>query len=165
MPERYHQALNSDKTVLHTVSGDFDLANEVMTTDNLFVESTYFTMESKGTIGLDSKVDLDSTIFFSKEFSDALAVSVKELKYAYDAQGRFAFPLTIKGVPPDLAIRPDVSGLMKGAVKNAVIGEGLNRLLGNDDDEEDGAEQTSESGEPENLEETGKKLLRGLLDR
>lgn len=164
VPERFHEAFMSDRTVLNEVRGTFDLANETMTTDDLFVESTYFTMESEGTIGLDSAVDLDCVIYFSKEFSDALAVSVKELQYAYDDQGRFTFPMTVEGVPPDLAIRPDVSALLKGSVKRAIIGEGLDQLLG--EDEEESTEQTGEeSEEPESLEETGKKLLRGILDR
>lgn len=171
VPERYQAALVSDKTHLDEVRGTFDLAGGVMTTDDLYVQSTYFTMESTGTIGLDAAVDLNSIIYFSKEFSDALAVSVKELKYAYDDQGRFTFPLTIKGVAPDFAVRPDVSGLMKGAVKNVIVGEGLKRLLGEDEAAETTTDTTTETSEtpqtteePEDLETTGKKLLRGLLD-
>lgn len=174
VPERYQQALMSDRTVLNEVSGTFHLADEVLTTDDLYVESTYFTMESTGTIGLDSSVDLDAVIYFTKEFSDALAVSVEELQYAYDDQGRFTFPLTIEGVPPDLAVRPDVSSLLKGTVKRAIVGEGLKRLLGDEEEEEAAGEETAEPeapaepeepAEPDSLEDTGRKLLRDLLDR
>lgn len=123
VPERYHEAFASDRTVLNLVTGSFRIADEAAKTDDLHVESTYFTMDGSGVFGMDSSVDVDATIRFTPEFSSALAKSIRELEYIYDEDDRLTFPIHIEGVSPDLDITADLSELMKKGMENAVTNE------------------------------------------
>lgn len=120
VPESLRNFIEKDHTVLQSVTGNFAIAKQQMTTDDLQVQSDFFTMDSKGTIGFDSRLDLDSVIYFTKSFSDGLAAQTKEIRVLFNNEGRLAFPVKISGVPPDLKVVPDVSDLVKRAAEGTV---------------------------------------------
>ena len=84
------------------------------------VVSDFFMFEAKGTIGLDSNLDLASTLRFNPDFSSAMVAEVKELSALLDDQGRLSFPVKIKGIPPKLSTIPDMSGVLGAVVQNEV---------------------------------------------
>ena len=163
VPEGLRGQLDQDYTILERVEGTFAIAGQQMTTSDLAVDGGLFHLEAKGSVGFDAVMDLDATIYFNAEFSAALAEPVPQLKTLYDSEGRFAFPLDIKGPPDNLKVFPDVSELLKNAISGTVrekAGELLNNLLDGDDESED-----SETEEDEPTEEENKPLnrLRRLL--
>lgn len=152
VPENLREFVEKDHTALESVTGTFDIANEQMTTEDLVVESDFFRLDSKGTIGFDQRLDLNSVIYFTKGFSDGLAAQTKELRVLFNEEGRLAFPVKISGVPPDLSVVPDVSDLVKRAATGTVREKAKDVIKG------------IVGGDKETTEEGGEKK-RGLLDR
>ncbi len=134
--------LEKDHTVLESVTANFAIAEETLTTDDLQVVSDFFTLEAVGTIAFDTELDLESTIYFTPEFSAGMVSATSQLSVLLDENGRLAFPVNISGVPPELAVFPDVSKLLEAAVKGTIrekAGEVLDDLLGGN--EETGGEK------------------------
>ena len=137
-------------TVLSEISGTFTLADEQAYSEDMKIVSDFFELNATGTIGLDTRLDLDSIIYFSPEFSAELAAEVKVLDVLLDSKGRLTFPVKISGIPPELTTVPDTSSLLKGAVEKTVRGEvkkQLNKLLKNDGDTPAGAADSTDSPE------------------
>ncbi len=150
VPESLRSFVEKDHTVLQSVTGTFDIADEQMNTEDLKVDSDFFRLESQGTIGFDTRLDLDSVIYFSQGFSEGLAAQTKEIRVLFNQEGRLAFPVKISGVPPDLSIVPDVSELVKRAAEGTVREKAKDVIEGIV-----GGEKETEDGEKK----------RGLLDR
>lgn len=128
VPDSLIAFVEKKHTVLESVSGSFDIAQETLTTQDLIIESDFFRLEGKGTIGFDTDLDLDAVIYFAKNFSDGLAGTTKELRYLFNDEGRLAFPVKISGVPPNLIVVPDVGDLVKRAATGAIKEEGVGRI-------------------------------------
>lgn len=172
VPESLQEFVNKDRTVLESVKATCTVANEQLATEDLVLESDFFRLEGKGTIGFDTDLDLDAVIYFAKDFSDGMASGVKELKYLFNEEGRLAFPVTIKGVPPKLTILPDVGDLVKRAATGAIKEEGVGTLkkeadkllkgvLGGEEDDDAPTDSATEEAAPEEE----KKEEGGLLRR
>lgn len=151
VPEGLRNLVTQPRTALESVTATYTISEEKMHTEDLHIQSDYFELDGKGTIGFDTNLDLDAVIAFNKDFTAGMATMVKELSYISDDQGRLVFPVTIKGIPPDLSVRPDVGDLVKRAATGAVkteatkqiekaiggetgsqVGGVVNRLLGGD---------------------------------
>ncbi len=147
VPEGMRDLITKPHTALESVTATYAIANEQLQTEDLHIQSDYFEMDAKGTIGFDTKLDLAAMIYFNKDFSAGLASMVKEIGVLFDDQGRLAFPVKITGIPPDLKVMPDVGDLVKraatGVVKQEVqkqvekavggeVGGIVNKLLGGD---------------------------------
>ncbi len=128
VPDSLIAFVEKEHTVLESVTGSFDVAQETLTTEDLIIESDFFRLEGKGTIGFDTDLDLDAVIYFAKNFSDGLAGTTKELRYLFNDEGRLAFPVKISGVPPKLMVVPDVGDLVKRAATGAIKEEGVGRI-------------------------------------
>ena len=120
VPENLQAFLEKQHTVLESVSAQFVMADEQLQTDNLQVVSDFFTLDAKGTIGFDTNLNLDAIIYFNEAFSAGMVSSTKELDVLLDDQGRMAFPVKITGVPPELSVKPDISGILQNAVQKTV---------------------------------------------
>ncbi|MFP6583517.1 MAG: AsmA family protein [Candidatus Hydrogenedentota bacterium] len=133
VPDGLMTYLNQPHTVLQEVSGTFALYDELIHTEDMKVVSDFFMFEAVGTIGLDTNLDLDSTLRFHPDFSADMVGEVKELSALLDDQGRLSFPVKITGIPPELSTVPDVSGVLGAVVQNEAeklleerLGEELN---------------------------------------
>ena len=129
VPAELNTFLENKDTVLSEISGTFTIKDEKAHSNDMKIVSDFFTLNAQGTIGFDTRLDLDSTIHFSPEFSAELVDEVKELEFLLDGQGRLTFPVKITGIAPELTTVPDTSEMVKGAVKKTVIKE-VNKLIG-----------------------------------
>ncbi len=146
VPERLRGQLDRDYTILERVEGTFAVAENTLTTNDLAVVGGLFSLDARGRVGFDAVMDLNATIYFNADFSDALAESVDQLRTLYDDEGRLVIPLNIKGDPANLKVFPDVPELLKNAVKGTVkkkVNELLDSVLKGDDSEEGGSEESS----------------------
>ncbi len=137
VPESLRAFLEKDHTVLDSVTGNFVIAEETLTTEDLQVVSDFFTLDAVGTIGFDTELNLESTIYFTPEFSAGMVNTTSQLSVLLDENGRLAFPVRVSGVPPELAVFPDVSKLLEKAVKGTIrekAGEVLDNLLGGNEE-------------------------------
>ena len=133
VPESLRAFLEKDHTVLESVTATFAIAKETLTTEDLQVVSDFFTLEAVGTIGFDTRLDLDCTIYFTPEFSAGMVSTTSALSVLLDENGRLAFPVKVSGIAPELAVFPDVSKLLERAVKGTIrekAGKVLDGLLG-----------------------------------
>ena len=128
VPPAYQGVLNSPDTPIRKLSGNFALNNGSLLTKDLHIDSDIFSIDVDGTITLDSVLNLHATIFFTKDFSDALAKSIPKLNKVYAADGRLTFPLTIQGKPDALVIVPNLDKLIELAGKR-VLKDGADQLL------------------------------------
>ena len=149
VPAAYQGVLNSPDTPIRKLEGSFTLKNSILNTKDLHIESDIFSIDVDGTITLESNLDLNTTIFFTKEFSEALAKSIPALKKVYASDGRLTFPLAIQGKSPALVIIPNLKKLIDLAGKKA-LKEGADQLL------DQALKKTPGAGE-------AKKALEGLL--
>lgn len=82
--------------------------------DDIEIQSELFSLKGTGEASLlDGFVRLDSTLRFSRAFSESLAAKVKEAKRVLDAEGTLAVPLAITGVPPKVVVVPDIKRLVE----------------------------------------------------
>jgi len=147
VPEGLRKLVTEPHTALESVTATYVVGDEKLATEDLHIQSDFFELNGKGTIGFDTNLDLDAVIAFNKDFTAGMTTMLKEISYICDDQGRLTFPVTIEGIPPDLKIRPDVGDLVKRAatgvvkteatkqIEKAVGGEAggiVNRLLGGD---------------------------------
>lgn len=128
VPPAYKSVLTSQDTPIRKLQGTFALKNGVLTTSNLHIESDVFWIDVDGTITLDSNLDLNTTIFFTKEFSEALASTTPGLKKIFAADGRLTFPLAVKGKSPAIIVVPNLKKLIDIAGKR-VLKDGAEQLL------------------------------------
>ncbi|MFC1735915.1 AsmA-like C-terminal region-containing protein, partial [Candidatus Hydrogenedentota bacterium] len=118
-----------DLTVVKRLAGTFDLSNGAATTSNLFLESTDFSLKSAGRIAYDANLKLDSTMFFTPEFSKDLVKKKEDLKYLLNEKDRLVFPLTISGQLPKPLVVPNLKGLVKTGAKNVIKREVTDLIL------------------------------------
>ena len=137
VPEDQKQAVTSKNTEIQSLTGNFNLANANLSTNNLVAISPIFRLESRGKVGFDKSVDLGSKILFSPEFSEAMADKTKELSKILDSQGRLPIPLRLSGKVPAVLVYPDLTELLKQAAEAAIrdkagdlIGDVLGDKLG-----------------------------------
>ncbi len=114
-PADQQAVLASKNTAIQSLSGDFVIGGAALTTENLKMLSSIFSLDSDGRVGFDSSLNLNATISFSKAFSAGLASRTKEIKKVLDANGQLVVPLTLKGTPPKVLILPNVEKLLQGA--------------------------------------------------
>ena len=144
----YERHLSSKDTVITSLTGDFTINSGWAETHNLTVVSELFTLTGSGRASFASDLDLDATLTFNRELSQAMTGRAKELRAVLAADGTLSVPLTVDGRPPHVAVRPDLERLIAGSTKNVLegpVGKALGKAL--------------------NGEKTGDKLLDRLLGR
>lgn len=177
VPEELRHYLTDPHTALEEVSGTFDLHDELLHTEDLKVISDYFNFTAKGTIGLDTNLDLDSVVSFHQDFSSRMVKEVKELSALVDGDGRLSFPVQITGIPPELDTKPKMDSILQDVVKNKVrqeiedqvsdqigdqVGGIVNQLLGGSgENSPSGNESSSESSSSSSLDSAIGGLLGG----
>ncbi len=128
VPEGMRDLITKPHTALESVTATYVIANEQLKTEDLHIQSDYFELDAKGTIGFDTHLDLAANIYFNKDFSAGMASMVKEIGVLFDDQGRLAFPVKITGIPPDLKVMPDVGDLVKRAATGIIKQEATKQL-------------------------------------
>src|SRR5690606_13060710 len=90
--ERGKKALEGDTTPLESLSGTFNMANGVITTDDLNINSLIFELRGKGTLTTDAEVNMNTALLFAADFSANMADKARELKAILNEQGRLEVP-------------------------------------------------------------------------
>jgi hypothetical protein len=148
-PPSDRAALEAAETPIRSLSGNFSIANAALSTRDFKLLSSLFSLGADGTIGFDTKVDLNAQVAFNETLSAALVQKTKELKALQNAQGQLVIPLMLQGTPPKLLVLPDIQRLTELAAQ-AAVKEGAGKLL----------DKVLKGG---NKEQGGKKGLGGLL--
>lgn len=132
-PASGSEAVQKDATVIRSMSGSFTLGGARMRTSDLKLVSDVFDLEGEGSIGFDSSVDMNATIYFNPAFSAQLALKTKELNRILDKNGRLVLPLTLQGTPPSIIVVPNLKKLLEVGATNLLkdeAGKAIDRALG-----------------------------------
>lgn len=143
VPSEYDDEVSSQRTPIKEFSADFDLSQANLSTANLKLLSTIFSLDASGKVSFDMDLNLKSTIYFAAPFSQALTHGVKELAILLDQDKRLVLPLQVDGKVPQIIVLPDLSKLLKRGAQNLIrdkAGDILDRALGG------GAKEGSKKG-------------------
>ncbi len=132
VPPADRPLLDSPDTPINNLTGNLSISQGSIRTSDLKMESSIFSLEAQGSVGFDSSLDLNATIYFSKDFSTRLCLSNSNLKNLLDKDSRLVFPLTLKGKAPHLLIVPNITKLLETGAGRALqkkAGETLDKVL------------------------------------
>jgi len=153
-----HPSLFKDRdTELNQASLSFVLQGPRMTTHDLTVASSDYTMLGDGWLDMDKNIDLAAHILMSKEFSSDLRADRKNVVYLEDQDGQIDIPVIIRGALPKPSIQPNIQALAQRAASQALQKRGsklLDKFLG-----KGGDSQPSGGAKPVNPLDQLKKLF------
>ena len=148
--------------------------------DDFQLMAEKFTLASHGQVGFDQVVDLQAELKFTKEMSEELIESAKDMEALADENREIHFPVNISGQLPSLNYVPDIAYISKLLIVNKGGGE-LQKVLeknpeakrildiftGGEKDPNQGQENVQpggeSSGQTDEQPTQGQKLLKGLL--
>ena len=137
-------------TVFSLIEADVAVNNGVITVQRFLLESHHFQAAGGGTIGFDQKLNLAVTLNLSQDLSKTIAGVSPVAKFAMQ-EGKLALPLTIEGT-----IQAPSYGLnLKGVAAN--VQEQVKQKV---EEMVDGL--LKGTMKPEDLQQQGQKLLKGL---
>lgn len=134
VPANYKPLLESSDTPIEDLRGAFNLTGMTLSMNDMNVRSDIFELKSNGSAAMGGDMDLDSTISFTYDFSQALTHSAKEIKSILSSDGRLVLPLNIRGTPPLLIVTPNVEEVLTLAAKRIgkdKAADAIDRALGN----------------------------------
>ena len=111
---------SGENTEIQSCRGNFVIANGSVTTRDLKLVSPAYNLDADGRIGMDASLDLNATISFAPDISEAIVQRVKELNNALDAGRRLNIPLTLKGQAPKIVVLPNTKKLLELGAKAAI---------------------------------------------
>ncbi len=133
VPPSLQDEITADSTVIKSITSNVSVSAGAMSTRDLYLTSNLFELDGQGQVDFDANLHMRSSIFFNKDFSQALANRTKELRTLFDESERLVIPLELKGHLPKVAVLPDTSKLVRLGAKNLVkekAGKLLEKVLG-----------------------------------
>lgn len=129
---KFQKHMSSRDTAIESLTGDFTIDAGWIKTHNLSVVSELFTLTGSGRVSFQTDLDLDTTITFNPELSRVMIGKAKELRPVLNNDGTLTVPVLVKGRPPNIDARPDLTRLLAGSTKNVLegtVGEALGKAL------------------------------------
>lgn len=130
--ERHPELFKNPDTDLKSASLSLRLEGARISSRDINVESTDYTITGEGWFDMDRNIDLAAQLMLSREFSGELRAEKKNVVYLMNPQGQVTIPLVIRGALPKPSVLPDVQSLIQRAAAHAVEKQGeqlLERLL------------------------------------
>jgi hypothetical protein len=159
---RHPELFETGDTRFEKLGGSVQIADGVARSDDVTLAARDYAMLGKGSYSLDNELDCNATLVASKALSDDVIADVREAKYIADAQGRIEIPFRLTGALPHVKPKPDTEFIAR-ALGRAVVGKGLDKLLGKEKPLPPGVTPTPDLKHPER--ELLKKGLEGLFGR
>lgn len=119
---KFQKHMSSKDTTIESLTGDFTIDAGWIKTNNLSVVSELFRLTGSGRVSFQSDLDLDTTITFNPELSRVMIGRAKELRPVLNNDGTLTVPVFVKGRPPNIDARPDLTRLLAGSTKNVLEG-------------------------------------------
>ncbi|MEZ4753972.1 MAG: AsmA family protein [Bdellovibrionota bacterium] len=131
VPEEHKAEIISENTAIESLTANFTIANQALSTNNLNILSTIFSLKGQGFISFKGAIKLDAQLVFNKAFSTGIADKIKEAKYLLNENGEILVPLSLHGIAPDLRVLPDLKTLAKMGLTQG-IADKASKLLGDE---------------------------------
>lgn len=170
--QKYPSLFSESDTVFEALGGKMNIAGAVVNLKDLELAARDYRLSGAGTVGFDKQVDIGTTFTASQALTGDLLGSVKEVKYLLDGSARFALPVRLVGVLPEVRVRPDTSFIaqkLSGALVSEGLDKGLDALFGKKKGEKAASSPEPQSGEPApkqpaKPEDAGREMLRKGLE-
>ncbi|MET0151995.1 MAG: AsmA-like C-terminal region-containing protein [Candidatus Binatia bacterium] len=159
---KHRELFETGDTKFDKMGGSVVIADGVARTDDLTITARDYAMLGKGTYSLDNQLDFNATFVASRELSDDVVADVRETKYLTNTQGKIEIPFRLTGALPRVKAKPD-SEFIVNALSRALVGKGLEKLLGKGKPLPPGVTPTPDTKHPER--ELLRKGLEGLFGR
>jgi hypothetical protein len=158
VPASFTKYLDKPDTDIKELRADYSLQSGVVTLRSFSLISDIFSIDGNGSVTFSGDLNLNTTIYFTKEFSQALAQQARDTKKLLAADGRLIIPLTIQGRWPALLLTPNLGKIIETGAARELQEKALSAIdkaLGGKKGRESAGPST---GRPSNL----GKALRGL---
>jgi hypothetical protein len=140
VPKEFERFLSSPDTEIRELTTSFTILNGSISFSNIALTSDIFSLAGNGTVSPDGALSLNTTFFFTREFSEALTQRNKKSKALLAADGRLIVPLAIRGKAPTIGIYPDLAKIIETGAAKALQDKAvsaLERALGNSGKKDD----------------------------
>jgi len=119
MKDKYPQVFKTQDTEFEEFRSSFVIENGKMETNDLKIRSKDYSINGTGWINFDGKVDLQSQLILSKDFSDDLETDIPDIKYLKN-DSRIEIPFRITGTLPSARAKPDIPYLAKQVQRTGI---------------------------------------------
>lgn len=128
--ERHPELFQDHDTELEAAGLTFQIGGPRITTHDLTVQSTDYTVLGDGWFDLDRKVDMGTRLLLSRSFSSELQSYRKNVVYLVNRDGQVEIPVRVIGELPKPKVVPDVQELAQRAASHVVEQQGRKFLGG-----------------------------------
>lgn len=135
-PEELRGEIEGEDTPIRSLEALYTIKDSALNLNKLSLESTIFSLNGTGTIGFNSKINLNVQFVFNEKFSESLVAKAKEAKRLIGKDGRLSLPIQIIGTAPKLIAIPDLKELVKQGATREIekkieekAGQLLNKLF------------------------------------
>jgi hypothetical protein len=127
--KKFPALFGTEDTVFEQCGGSVRIGDGRVATDDLLLRARDYDVRGRGWFSFENQVDFTATLVASQALSTEVIGEVAPTKFLANPAGRLEIPFRFAGVLPKVRPQPDASVLAR-VVEGALVGEGLDRLLG-----------------------------------
>jgi hypothetical protein len=128
VPREFEPYLTTADTNIREFTATFTVQGRSLAISSLALSSDIFSLDGNGTVGADGAVSMNTTFYFTKDFSQALTQRNKNMKNILAPDGRLIIPLSIRGKAPALVAYPDVAKIIQTGAAKALQDKAVSAL-------------------------------------
>jgi uncharacterized protein involved in outer membrane biogenesis len=128
VPREFDRYLTSADTNIRECTATFTVQGRSISISSLALSSDIFSLDGNGTVAADGTVSMNTAIYFTKDFSQALTQRNKNMKNILAGDGRLIIPLSIRGKAPALVAYPDVAKIIQTGAAKALQDKAVSAL-------------------------------------
>jgi len=126
---KYPELFGAAETRFEELRSTFRITGGGLRFDDLAVAARDYRITGAGRLSFTGQLDATGVLTVSKQLSDHIVGSVKEVALITDKDGRLSIPFGVTGRWPSVRVRPDTSRLMR-SLQLDLIQRGLEELFG-----------------------------------
>jgi len=166
--EKYPETFESKDTEFKELKGLFNLDKGQMDVKSLVITAADYTVQGKGRVDFNRRVNFNSMLVFSQRLSNDMARSAKEVRYLFNDRGLFEVPFRLAGTLPNVKPRPDskyVNQLIKRGLSRKGAEEIRRRIFGEKKEPTPPVGSQPTPKKPDPLEDLIRRGLEGIFGR
>ncbi|MGH7885798.1 MAG: AsmA-like C-terminal region-containing protein [Thermodesulfobacteriota bacterium] len=125
--EKYPDIFKTSSTVFYNMKTPFKIDKGKINLNNLILSASNYIVDGKGSIGLDSALNMKGVLVLSDKLSNDLINNQKYIAILKNAEGKIQIPFLLDGNLPGVKPKPDINFIAQ-KVQSLVIEEGKGKL-------------------------------------
>lgn len=127
--QKHEKLFREGDTPIDDLASSFEIREGWLQVRDLVVRTSEYVLDGAGRYSLAGQLDFKTALVFSEQLSQELLSAEPALRYARGSDGRVSLPVALRGVPPKVAVLPDVSKLA-GSAAREVLSDVVSGALG-----------------------------------